>query len=297
MSDNQEKRVLPPIVKPKKSIEITQTVEPTEKDADNPGSELLFTAVGIISGVVEFVEDTRSATVTVSGNKYPLFYIPNNKGSVAFDALRKHIANTGNNNYRLIVYPKITHFPGRDKPHQIGFQLIAFDSGNNEGMYGELKDLQFKLSGIWQFIPVCQTPCISIFKNFTEQRLEYIKKSDITKRVKYMKASHIPLFWKDALVPPFRFNPKAPKEQQGQPYFVSIIAKFLPYKNAFGFESLAQMPIAEAPKFLKASKKMKAEALLLRKGEAAPQKEATKENTQEDTKFTMPIKRNKADSN
>lgn len=72
-----------------------------------------------------------------------------------------------------------------------------------------------------------------------------------------MKASHIPLFWKDALVPPFRFNPKAPSYEQGRPYFVSIIAKFLPYKNAFGFESLAQMPLLEAPKFLKASKKMK----------------------------------------
>jgi hypothetical protein len=88
-----------------------------------------------------------------------------------------------------------------------------------------------------------------------------------------------------------------PKEQQGRPYFVSIIAKFLPQKNAFGFESLAQMPIAEAPKFLKASKKMKAEALSLRKAEAAPQKEETTENTQSGSKFTMPIKRNKADCN
>jgi len=297
MSDNQEKRVLPPIVKPKKNIEVTPTAQPIEKDSDNHSTELLFTAVGIISGVVEFVEDTRSATITLSGYKYPLFYIPNNKGSIAFDALKKHIANTGNNNYRLIVYPKIIHFPGRDKPHQIGFQLVGFDGGNNEGMYQELKDLQFKLSGIWQFIPVCQVPCISIFRNFTEQRLEYIKLADVTKRVKYMKASHIPLFWKDALVPPFRFNPKVPKEQQGRPYFVSIIAKFLPYKNAFGFESLAQMPIAEAPKFLKASKKMKAEALSLRKGEAAPQKEATTKNTQEGSKFSMPIKRNKADCN
>ncbi len=101
MSDNQEKRVLPPIVKPKRNIEITPPSTPTEKDSDKPGSELLFTAVGIISGVVEFIEDTRTATVTLGGNKYSLFYISNNKGSVAFDALRKHIASTGNNNYRL----------------------------------------------------------------------------------------------------------------------------------------------------------------------------------------------------
>ncbi|BAZ18404.1 hypothetical protein NIES4071_102890 (plasmid) [Calothrix sp. NIES-4071] len=203
------------------------------------------------------------------------------------------IANDGNNHRRLIVYPKVLHFPGKDKPHLFGFQLVGFDTGNNEGMCQELKDFQFKLSGIWQFIPVCQVPCISIFKNFTEERLEFVKKSDVSKRVRFMKASHLPLFWKDALVPPFRFNPKVPKEEQGRPYFVSIIAKFLPYKNAFGFESLAQMPIAEAPKFLKASKKMKAEALSLRKGEAAPKLEATTDGS----KFAMPQKRNKADCN
>lgn len=293
MSDNQEKRVLPPIVKPKKNIEIAQTVELTETDFDKPSSKLLFTAVGIIPGVVEFSEDKKTATVTVGGNKYPLSYIATSKGLKTFDALKICIKNSGNHNQRLIVYPKILHFPDRNKPHIMGFQLVGFDTGNNEGMFQELQDFQFKLSGIWQFIPVCQTPCISVFKNFTEDRLEFVKKSDITKRVNFMKASHLPLFWKDALVPPFRFNPKAPKEQQGQPYFVSVIAKFLPYKNAFGFESLAQMPLQEAPKFLKASKKMKAEALSLRKGEVAPKLEATTDST----KFAMPVKRNKADCN
>ncbi|BDA73606.1 hypothetical protein RIVM261_038670 [Rivularia sp. IAM M-261] len=270
MLENQEKQALP-IKKPK------PTIESIEKDSNTSSSELFFKAVGIIPAIVDFDEEQKYATITVSGNKYPLFYIPTNKGLKAFDALKKCVANQGNRQ-RLIVYPKITHFPGRDKPHQIGFQLVAFDAGNNEGMCRELKDFEFKLSGIWQFIPVCQVPCISVFKNFTEDRLEYVKKSDITKRVRYMKASHIPLFWRDSLVPPFRFNPKIPKEQQKRPYFVSVIAKFLPLKNAFGFESLAQMPLEEPPKFFKASKKMKADALKLRKEEAAPQKESTPQN-------------------
>ncbi|RUT09020.1 hypothetical protein DSM106972_010730 [Dulcicalothrix desertica PCC 7102] len=57
------------------------------------------------------------------------------------------------------------------------------------------------------------------------------------------------------------------------------------------------MLLQEAPKFLKASKFRKAEALSLRKREAAPHSETTKENTQEGTKFSMPVKRNKADFN
>jgi hypothetical protein len=178
MSDNQEKRVLPPVVKPKNNIEITPPSEPTEKGSDSSSSELFFTAVGIIPGIVEFSEDKKSATVTVSGNKYPLSYIATNKGLKTFEALKICIANDGNNHRRLIVYPKVLHFPGRDKPHLFGFQLVGFDTGKNEGMCQELKDFQFKLSGTWQFIPVCQTPCISVFKNFTEDRLEFVKKSD-----------------------------------------------------------------------------------------------------------------------
>ncbi|BAZ08338.1 hypothetical protein NIES4071_01430 [Calothrix sp. NIES-4071] len=298
--ENQEiKRVLP-ITKPKRSTDITPTTESID-DSDKEGSPLFFQAIGIISGVVDIDEENKNTTLTISGNKYPLYYIASNKGLRALDALKKHVANNGNHQ-RLIVYPRVTHFPGRDKPHQISFQLVGFDPGDNKGMCDELKDLEFKLSGIWQFIPVCQVPCISIFKNFTEDRLEYVKKSDISKRVKYMKASHIPLFWRDAPVPPFRFNPRVAKEQQGRAYFVSIIAKFLPQKNAFGFESLTQMPLEEPPKFFKASKKMKAEALSLRKKEPAPQNEAAKEQeaipktTSDSSKFSMPQKRSKPNS-
>ncbi len=69
------------------------------------------------------------------------------------------------------------------------------------------------------------------------------------------------MIWKDAPVKPFRFNPKIEKEQQGKPVFVSIKAKFLPSRQVFGFDSLLSLPIEEAPKFFKASKKMKALAL------------------------------------
>ncbi|MBF2066790.1 MAG: hypothetical protein IGS39_20580 [Calothrix sp. C42_A2020_038] len=294
MSENKEiKRVLP-ITKPKQNTDTITNAESTEKDAEQSNSGL-FQAIGIISGVVDFPEDHKSATITINGNKYPLLYIASNKGLRAFDALKKNIQANGNHQ-RLIVYPRVTHFPRRDEPHQIAFQLVAFDSGNNSGMCQELKEFEFKLSGIWQFIPVCQVPCISIFKNFTTDRLEFVKKSDVGKRVKYMKASHIPLFWRDAPVPPFRFNPKIPKEQQRRPYFVSIIAKFLPQKNVFGFELLKEMPQEELPKFFKASKKMKAEALSLRKGESAPKKDSNPQNTEQTNKLTMPQKR-AADSN
>jgi hypothetical protein len=98
-------------------------------------------------------------------------------------------------------------------------------------------------------------------KNFSDERLQYIKQAELTSKVNFMKASHIPLIWKDALVNPFRFNPKAEKEQQGKAMFVSIKARFIPGRDVFGFDSLVAIPQEEAPKYLKAGKKDKAEAL------------------------------------
>jgi len=227
---------------------------------DSP-QELLFQAVGILRGKVTFTEDAKTATITVSGQRYPLLYIPSKKGLKAFEALKKQIESTGNNELRVIVYPRVIHFPPKDKPHQITFQLVGFDNGSSEGICQSLNDFEFKLSGLWQFIPVCQIPCISVFKNFTPERLEFVKKSEVYKRVKFMKGSHLPIFWRDAPIRPFRFNPKLDKETQGKPMFVSIKAKFLPQRNVFGFDSLLTLPQSEVPQFFKASKKMKTEAL------------------------------------
>jgi hypothetical protein len=120
--------------------------------------------------------------------------------------------------------------------------------------------MNLNFRSLWQFIPVCPTPCISVFRNFTSQRLEYIKQAEPAKKVKFMKASHLPILWKDSPVKPFRFNPKA-EGDQGRPAFVSLKAKFLPARNVFGFVALLALPQETAPKFLKASKKDKATAL------------------------------------
>ncbi|MEC4812218.1 MAG: hypothetical protein SAK29_02905 [Scytonema sp. PMC 1069.18] len=213
-----------------------------------------FQAVGIITGKLDFQEERN--TITIGRITYPLFYIP--KKRRVFDALKKEVENTGESTQRLVVYPKITHFPKKEQPHQIAFQLVGFDKGREEeGISGELQDMEFKLCGLWQFIPVCSTPCISVFRNFSDARLQYIKQAEPNIKVKFMKASHVPVFWKDAPVRPFRFNPKA-EGDQGRPAFVEIKAKFIPSRGTFGFDALLAPPQEKAPKFLKASKQDKA---------------------------------------
>ena len=153
------------------------------------------------------------------------------------------------------------HFPSREQHYQMSFQLLGFESPQTtEGITKELEDFEFRLCGLWQFIPVCQIPCISVFKNFTGERLEYIKQAEPEKKVRFMKASHIPLIWRDSPVRPFKFNPRIEQGKQGHSSFVEVLAKFLPGGDVFGFIRMMGEP-GKAPKFLKAGKKDKAEAL------------------------------------
>ena len=264
---------------PPETDEVAVSTE-TQEAIEESGA--IFQAIGVIVGEVNLNQDGKN-TVTIGNFEYPLFYIPQKRK--VFDALSKEIETTGNRTFRLVVYPKAIHFPRKDQPHTMTFQLVGFDRGREQQtVSAELEDNEFKFSGLWQFIPVCQTPCISVFRNFTRERLEYIKQAEPAKKVKFMKASHLPLFWKDAPVKPFRFNPKAEKENQGHPVFVSLKAKFLPGRNVFGFVALLAPPQETAPKFLKASKKDKATALQEAKKNKAASPQTFKKEPKKSTK-------------
>ncbi len=75
-----------------------------------------------------------------------------------------------------------------------------------------------------------------------------------SKRLRFVKSSHLPLFWQSAEVTPFRFNPRLDKENQGHPKFVQLQAKFVTGRDSFVFLEELAAPLDEAPRFLKASK-------------------------------------------
>jgi hypothetical protein len=163
---------------------------------------------------------------------------------------------------RLIVYPTVRHFPSRDEPYRVAFQVVGFIKPSPVvGCISEaIQDFEFRLSGLWQFIPVCQTPVVTVLRNFNNERLAFVKGADLQEKVRFLKASHIPLLWSGSPVKPFRFNPKLDKEKQGKAAFIQINAKFLPESDTFEFEALRSLPTSNSPKFLKAGKADKAEA-------------------------------------
>ena len=170
----------------------------------------------------------------------------------------QEIKNTGKSFQRLVVYPKIVHFPDREKKHIISFYVVAFDQGQSDkGAVVELNNNEFRLQGLWQFIPVCRTPCISVLRNYKPELLKFIKQAESLRRTRILKASHIPLIWRDTPIKPFRFNPKAEPKDQGRPLFVQIKARFCPKRNTFIFSSLLAPPMEKAPRFLKVKKEDK----------------------------------------
>ncbi|HEY9725768.1 MAG TPA: hypothetical protein V6D50_04890 [Chroococcales cyanobacterium] len=259
-------------IKPIKQSPATSTAQPlpdSEPDSESvENSNAIFQAIGVIVGDVLF--DDKKAYVALADKQYSLYYSSSHKK--AFEALRLQVKTTGQTQQRLIVYPKVMHFPKRDQLYRISFQLVGFNSDRVVSQEGssesdtpsidrQLQDGEFKLSGLWQFIPVCSTPCITVQKNFTAERLAHIKEAPVEQKVRFLKASHIPVLWRDAPVRPFRFNPKLDKQQQGQASFVGIKANFLPQKDVFTFCSLEIPPTNSPPKFLKAGKKDKAQAM------------------------------------
>jgi hypothetical protein len=240
-----------PIVKPKP--------KPRQELIELPeDSGAIFQAVGILPGDVAFEE--QGASITVEGKQYRLFYSREHRN--AFEALKLNVKATGSSQ-RLIVYPYVRHFPKKEQPYQLAFQVVGFIGKTPiEGCISqELQDFEFRIAGLWQFIPVCATPCITVLKNFSSERVTFIKEATVEEKVRFMKASHIPLLWPDPPVRPFRFNPRLEKEQQGSSAFVQITARFLPDQDAFEFEALRYPPASNSPKGLKAGKKDKAEVL------------------------------------
>ena len=88
-------------------IKTPSTANPTDI---NPSPEsplatekLMFQAVGIIRGEVNFSDDSP-ATVTLKQKQYPLYP---SRNPLAFRGLKQEIETTGEHTYRLIVYPKV----------------------------------------------------------------------------------------------------------------------------------------------------------------------------------------------
>ncbi len=229
----------------------------------------VFSAIGLIQGDVILKNSSKLwGEIKIGENRYKI-----NVLSFKRAGFREELGDETSYNKPILVYPQITHFPDPNLPHKISFQIMGW----GENLLNRWKVFEFHFNGIWQFIPPCRTPVISVFKN-KANRLDGLNNDEksILHKVNFLKAAHLPTVWKDAPVKPFRFNPKS--EEQADSYFVQIGATFLPERNLWGFRELRGEPSKKIPKYLKLRKEDKAAALKELQKRKAEQSKAKKES-------------------
>ncbi len=267
----QEPRKL--VSKPSEAKQEPKEKEPVQEKKQKkekrpvPDPEFMFQAIGVIVGDVEF--DGMKASITIKDKTYRLL-CPSGKEKI-YLALKSEVTHSGNKKQRVAVYPRIKHLPAKDAAPLWSWELIGFQGRQEpKGIFAELKDFEFKLHGLWQFIAVCRTPCISVYKNYDYERGKFMKESEAADKVKLAKALHLPTLWRDAPVRPFKFNPKAAKKKKAQDKdkdekkefarFVQVKAKFMPQRECFGFICELSPAEEKAPRHLRVSKKDRAAA-------------------------------------
>ena len=227
--------------------------------------ESFFQAIGVLYADVEMADS--KVHVLIGSKSYQLGSVSKNQDQRlgrmgandinhdTFRALRIAIGETGKKQ-RLIVYPYILHLPDRNTPHKLGFRLLGFQGQKplKDSVTQNLKDFEFRLCGLWQYIPVCRYPVVTILRNFSDDMRSLVENLPLDGKRKWLKASHIPMLWNNPVVKPFRFNPKLDREEQGHPSFVQAIAKFVSSKDVFEFSALLGIPSEKAPRFLKLNK-------------------------------------------
>ncbi|CCQ69078.1 hypothetical protein [Crocosphaera watsonii] len=205
-----------------------------DQSTDNPDADIdkpIFQAIGTIKvKPEEDKENPGQFFIRLGGKRYGLFI-----AGYRYQAWLKQMAANPDQTLFLRVYPKCLMIPR--KPPKIFFQVAAWET---ENPWDEAPG-QFRLKGIWQFVPQVRTPVISVYRN----------KGAEDPKGKF-KASHIPILMRrDDEAAPFRFNPKIAKEDLPPRWFVQGLFKFIPSRDSFGFSEDLEPPTTKIPWYKK----------------------------------------------
>lgn len=114
---------------------------------------------------------------------------------------KRKFSTLGSKPQRFLIYPRYDL-----KTEALRFQIVGWTpfSGDED---------EWKLAGLWQFIPQCRRPVLAIHRNSQRWRGDELK------------SSYVPFIWTGEDSPrPWRFDPRVPKEMRVKPTFLSCTA-------------------------------------------------------------------------
>ncbi len=183
--------------------------------------------------------------IELNGQEYDLLYA-SDFTFTAHRKLRQELKNNGSRKMLLKLYPN-TRFSNKSEPVKLSFILGSFDKKYQTNRKYPSK---FKLRGIWQYIPQCETPVISIYRNIDQ--LGELKKLNEKQQSKFVRPHHIPVRWDDAEVAPFKYAPEVEKEAQMPRYFVEVRA--IIQDGVYVVQEMLKEPTLDIPTHIKGEK-------------------------------------------
>ncbi len=209
-----------------------------------PDSEpRIFQALGTILATPYLKGDRLK--VTIDGRSYDLLYVKGFQRR-SHRSLKAELEKNGSKEMFLKLYPSATFDQSSAEPI-LSFSVANF-SLDGEKLNNYPKG--FVLRGIWQYIPQCKFPVISIYRN--RNQLPAFKKLNAKQQFHFAKPHHIPVVW-SATIEPFKYNPSVEKSEQMPRYFVEVRAVFK--DGLYVVEEMLREPTVEIPRFIKVSKK------------------------------------------
>ncbi len=231
-----------PLTDSEQNDEKTESISDEEEEVDSS----IFQGLGILKGTFK----SKSVVNQQGKETYIFFFHIQGKDyririkSDRFHAFLKQFNNHPSAQVYVKVYPFLAFIP--KQPPELRFELVSWQENLDEGK----QENEFMLRGLWQFIPQHRRPLITVMRNWRDKE----ERDNLLKQGEKFKPVHVPLLWKDSLVPPYRFNPKA--EKQPDRYFVELKCRFIPRMDTFGVMEVLSEPTTTFPKYLMSTIKM-----------------------------------------
>lgn len=219
----------------------TKSEAPQQQQPD--AKRRTFQALGTLIAA-PYLQGDR-AWVTIEDREYDLRYVPGFQRQ-AYRLLLEELEENGSSKMFLKLYPNVTFDQSSAEP------ILSFSLANFSLNLEKINDYPkgFVLRGIWQYIPKCNFPVITIYRNLNQ--LPAFKKLKGSRQFYFAQPHHIPVVW-DAPVEPFKYNPQQEKDSQMSRYFVEVRAIFK--DGLYVVEEMLLPPTLDIPKYIKSPKK------------------------------------------
>lgn len=247
----QSQKQTVPTKTPTKDPQVNFSTDNTQSGAEHGetsspfSSAQFFQAVGLIKGIPQLKDN--KLCIQLGDRTYDLTKT-SHYWHKDYGRLKQELETNGSSSMLLRVYPNIAHrSDNSENPYQHSFSLVRVYTKESKNIDREEK---FVFRGIWQYVPYCSVPVISIYRNFETLKL-YKRLPPVAKRF-FTRPQAFPVIW-DAPVEPFRYNPKLTKSEQMPRYFVEIEAVF--EKDRYTVVEMLNEPTTSIPKYIKPLKK------------------------------------------